>query len=92
MGPFDALNPTNSPRGGYVPPSNGLSIPQMRTPSPAVALPPSPTMSVLGSGNSNFKGFDTSAFANIGPQPLTPTLAKDLNAHTGVGGKLNFSC
>ena len=74
-----------APRGSS--PST-LQIPQF---NPAVAQAPAPVMtSYLGSVNSNFKDFKAeTAFANISPKPLTPTYRQDLNAHMGVGAKLN---
>ena len=55
-------------------------------------LPPASPLD-MGSVQSNFAGFNpTSAFSTIGASQLTPTYKPDLNALTGVGNRLNFSC
>ncbi len=99
MGLFDlGINFANLQRGGTMSmgatQNAGLSIPQLGNPSPAVAKAPVPSVmsSSLGSGNSNFQGFDPTAFANIAPQALTPTYCQDLNALTGVGANFNRLC
>jgi hypothetical protein len=93
MGLLNGIDHTNMmQRGGTLPPTAtqnaGLQIPKL---NPAVAQAPLPAVmpSYLGSG-SNFKDFKAeTAFANISPKPLTPTYRQDLNAHMGVGAKLN---
>jgi hypothetical protein len=78
-------NPAGNPFGTQGPQVSG-------TPSPLAGanlggLPPA-----MGSGATNFAGLGPNAFSTIGASPLTPTYRPDLNAFTGVGNKLNFSC
>lgn len=78
-------NPAGNPFGPQGPQVSG-------TPSPLAGanlggLPPA-----MGSGATNFAGLGPNAFSTIGASPLTPTYRPDLNAFTGVGNKLNFSC
>jgi hypothetical protein len=96
MGLLDAFGLTNNLRSGSLLSQGGnFSIPQFGGgASPAVAQAPVPSVmpSSLGLGNSNFQGFNPTAFANIAPQALTPTYRQDLNALTGVGANFNRLC
>ena len=95
MGLLDAFGLANMQRIGYVPPQGGnLSIPQLNNPTVPQAPAPSVMPSSLGSGNSNFQGFNPeTSFSSIGSKQLTPNLSdRKLNAHLGVGANLNYTC
>jgi hypothetical protein len=97
MGLLDAFGLTNNLRSGSLLSQGGnFSIPQFGGgAAPAVAQAPVPSVmpSSLGSGNSNFQGFNPTAFANIAPQLLTPSNSPQqqaLSRQAGMpGGKLN---
>ncbi len=86
-------NPAGNPFGPQGPQVSGPPSPT--SPSPLAGanlggLPPA-----MGSGATNFAGFDPNTF-NTGASPLTPShspFQRGLSAQAGLpGGKLNFTC
>jgi hypothetical protein len=90
---FAGLNGNNSAQPSGLSPQGSQALGGPSAGLQALGGLPPASPSFMGSGQSNFAGFDsTNAFSTIGASPLTPTYRPDLNALTGVGNKLNFSC